>query len=169
LRLIEDEVRQGRVKSIEPGTVNIEHGALKYDPATLFVDCTADGLERRAPEAVFDESKITLQSVRTCQQVFSAAFIAHIELSEYDQAHKNLLCTPIPHPDTDMDYLRSMLADLANGLAWQADAELMAWMKAARLDGFTSASTSPESDAAFMQSLQEQGMLAAEKLVAYLG
>lgn len=168
LSLIENVIRMGRVESIESSSVNLEQGSLKYGPNTLFVDCTADGLERRAPEPVFSDSKITLQSVRTCQQVFSAAFIAHVALSQHEPAHKNLLCTPVPHPDTDVDYLRNMLADLANGLAWQADQELVSWMKAARLDGFTSPHTTPEADAAFMQGLQEQGMVAAEKLIAYL-
>lgn len=168
LRLIKNIIRMGRVDSIEAGKVKLEQGSMNCGPNTLFVDCTADGLERRAPEAVFSDSKITLQSVRTCQQVFSAAFIAHVELSQHETAHKNLLCTPVPHPDTDMDYLRNMLADLANGLAWQADPELMTWMKGARLDGFTSPDTTPESDAAFMQELQEQGMIAAEKLIAHL-
>ena len=42
-------------------------------------------------------------------------------------------------------------------------------MKASRLDGFSySQSGSPESDAAYMQSLQEYGMVAAEKLMGYL-
>lgn len=168
LRTIKNVVRRGRVEQIDVDRIKLEQGSLDYGPGTLFVDCTADGLARRAPEAVFTENKITLQAVRTCQQVFSAAFIAHIELSEHDQARKNQLCTPVPHPDSDTDYLRNMLADLINGLAWQEDPELMSWMKAARLDGFSSPATSPEADAAFMQSLQKHGMVAAEKLMQYL-
>ena len=42
---------------------------------------------------VFAEDRITLQSVRTCQQVFSAAFIGHVEAAYDDEAHKNELCT----------------------------------------------------------------------------
>ncbi|WP_439105877.1 NAD(P)-binding protein [Congregibacter sp.] len=168
LRLIENVIRLGRVESIDKDSVTLEQGSIDCQGNTLFVDCTADGLERRPQEPVFTESKITLQSVRTCQQVFSAAFIAHVELSSQDPSHKNTLCTPVPHPDSDTDYLRNMLADLVNGLAWQEDPSLMAWMKAARLDGFSSPATSPEADAAFMHGLQEQGMIAAEKLMRYL-
>jgi hypothetical protein len=149
----------GRVESIDADQIKLEHGSLDYGPKTLFIDCTADGLARRAPEAVFTDGKITLQAVRTCQQVFSAAFIAHIELTEHDQARQNQLCT---------DYMHNMLADLINGMAWQEDPTLMTWMKASRLDGFSSAATSAEADTAFMQRLQEQGMVAAGKLMEYL-
>tara|TARA_R110001592_G_scaffold363372_1_gene686010 strand:+ start:116794 stop:118134 length:1341 start_codon:yes stop_codon:yes gene_type:complete len=169
LRRITHIVRMGRVQKIESDSVILEEGSFGYGPHTLFVDCTADGLARRAPEPVFAGNKITLQSVRTCQQVFSAAFIAHIELAEQDEARKNAFCTPVPHPDTDMDYLRNTLADLINGALWHEDESLQAWMKAARLDGFSySQSGSPEADADFIRSLQEYGLVAAEKLMGYL-
>ncbi len=169
LRRIKNIVRKGRVQSIESARVQLEHGSFNYDPHTLFVDCTADGLARRAPEPVFAGNRITLQSVRTCQQVFSAAFIAHLEVTEQDEARKNLFCTPVPHPDTDMDYLRNMLADLINGAQWAADESLQAWMKASRLDGFSSSQYSATAaDSVFIQNLQELGLAAAEKLMGYL-
>jgi hypothetical protein len=169
LRRIKNVVRMGRVQRIEQGRVILDNGQFNYGPHTLFVDCTADGLARRPPQPVFADNKITLQSVRTCQQVFSAAFIAHMEVAESDEARKNLLCTPVPHPDTDMDYLRNTLADLVNGALWSEDESLQAWLKAARLDGFSSsASGSPEADAEFIQSMEKYGPVAAEKLMRYL-
>jgi hypothetical protein len=169
LRRIKNVVRMGRVQRIEQERVVLDNGSFDYGPHTLFVDCTADGLARRPAEPVFADNKITLQSVRTCQQVFSAAFIAHMELAEPDQARKNLFCTPVPHPDTDMDYLRNMLADLVNGAMWSEDESLQAWIKAARLDGFSYlASGSTEEDAQYVQNLKKYGPLAAEKLMTYL-
>lgn len=169
LRRIKNVVRMGRVQRIEEERVVLDKGSFNYGPQTLFVDCTADGLATRPAQPVFAEDTITLQAVRTCQQVFSAAFIAHMEVSESDEALKNLLCTPIPHPDTDMDYLRITLADLVNGALWSEDASLQAWLKTARLDGFSSpAFSSPEIDAAFIASLQQYGPVAAEKLIRYL-
>ena len=169
LRRIKNVVRMGRVQRIEPEQVVLEQGSFDYGPNTLFVDCTADGLARRPPEPVFADNKITLQAVRTCQQVFSAAFIAHMEVAEQDEARKNLLCTPVPHPDSDMDYLRNVLADLVNVANWSEDESLQSWLKASRLDAFSqSQSGSAESDAAFMQSMNEYGIVAAEKLMGYL-
>jgi hypothetical protein len=168
LKRIGDVVRMGRVQRIEPGRVVLDKGSFETGPATLYIDCTADGLASRPPLPVFDNNRITLQSVRTCQQVFSAAFIAHVEITEPDEARKNLLCKPVPHPDTDTDYLRNQLADLANGAVWAQDDALMAWLKAARLDGWTYPGTSAESDAQFNARIEKAGAIAAEKLLGYL-
>ena len=168
LRRIENVVRLGRVQRIEAGRVILDQGSFDSGSHTLYVDCTADGLARRAPEPVFAGNKITLQSVRTCQQVFSAAFIAHTEIGGQEEAEKNLLCTPVPHPDTDLDYLRNMLADLVNGARWSEDDSLQAWLKASRLDGWSHPDVSLESDAEFRARLAAAGEVAAEKIMGYL-
>ena len=168
LQRIGNVVRMGRVQRIEPGHVILDQGSFETSPDTLYIDCTADGLASRPPQAVFDGNRITLQSVRTCQQVFSAAFIAHMEVTEPDEARKNLLCTPVPHPDTDTDYLRTLLSDLANGSLWAQDESIQAWLKAARLDGWSYAHSSAEADAEFKLRLEKAGPIAAEKLMGYL-
>ena len=91
----------------------------------------------RRPVPVFDGDHITLQAVRTCQQVFSAAFIAHIEATVNDDERRNALCTPVPHPDTDVDFLRTTLVNTTNLIQWMQDAELAAWLRRSRLDVFT--------------------------------
>ena len=101
------------------------------------MDCTADGLANRPVQPIFGKGKLTLQSVRTCQQVFSAAFIGHVEASYDDMALQNELCTPLPHPNTEIDYLRSSLLNVTNAARWVRDPELKAWLHNARLDGFT--------------------------------
>jgi hypothetical protein len=103
----------------------------------VHVDCSADGLAKRPIVPVFDSDRITLQTVRTCQQVFSAAFIAHIEAAYDEPDHKNELCAVVPHPDTHLDWLRVTLANTLNGIRWRQDPDLAAWLASARLDGFT--------------------------------
>ncbi len=134
LRRIRDIVRMGRVQSIEPGKVVLTDGALPLDGSVLCVDCSADGLQRRPPMTVFDGDRITLQSLRGCQQVFSAALIAHVEAGYDDDALRNDLCIPVPHPDTDRDWLTTTLAEQRNQARWLDDADLMDWLCAARLD-----------------------------------
>ena len=136
LRRIEDVVRLGHVTRIDIGTLVLAAGSLPALPNTLYVDCTADGLERRPAVPVFTDHHITLQSVRTCQQVFSAAFIAHVEAAYADDATRNDLCMPVPHPDSDIDFLRTSLDNARNDLRWAADAGLQAWLAAARLQLF---------------------------------
>ena len=74
-------------------------GTVPTAPSTLYVDCAADGLARTRRQTGVRGQSITLQSVRACQQVFSAAFVAHVESSYEGESLKNELCTPVPHPD----------------------------------------------------------------------
>ena len=137
LRRIPNVVRMGRVKQIEPGTLHLEEGDHAIDHDALIVDCSADGLERRPPVPVFDGKNITLQAVRTCQQVFSAAFIGHIEVAFKDDVQKNELATPVPHPDTDIDWIRTTMENAVNGYKWSQAEGLTDWLKRSRLDGFS--------------------------------
>lgn len=138
LRRISDIVRMGHVQSIGIDAITLDEGTIPTDARAVHVDCSADGLARRPAVPVFDGRQVALQAVRTCQQVFSAAFIAHVELTGGDDTVKNSLCTPVPHPDSDIDWLRSTLAQAMNTIAWGADPDLQAWLAAARLDAFSS-------------------------------
>ena len=167
LKKIRHIIRMGRVKSIEAGKLILDDGEQPVNADTLFVDCTADGLERRPVEPVFAEGKITLQSVRTCQQVFSAAFVGHIEACYDGIAAKNELCTPVPHPDSDTDFLRTTLANILNGARWSQEPELQEWLRNARLDGFTQpGDEEPDPQAAEKMTLH--GMGAIQNLQGFL-
>jgi len=136
LRRIEDVVRLGRVRRVEECRIELDAGTIPTSQGTLHIDCSADGLERRPALSVFDGPQITLQSVRTCQQVFSSAFIAHVEGTYSDDAVKNDLCVPIPHPDSDLDFLRTTVANSRNQGRWAEEPGLLAWLENARLDFF---------------------------------
>jgi hypothetical protein len=134
LQRIRDIVRMGHVERIELGKAVLADGAIPADGSTLYIDCSADGLERRPPATVFDDDRITLQSLRGCQQVFSAALIAHVEAAYHDDATRNDLCVPVPHPNTDLDWLTTTIAEHRNQIRWLEDRDLMEWLCAARLD-----------------------------------
>lgn len=136
LRRVTDVVRMGHLLAIEADKMILERGAVAVSGRELYIDCTADGAEKRPATPIFDSDRITLQSVRGCQQIFSAALIAHVEAAYRDDALKNELCVPLPHPDTDVDWLRLALADYSNQLRWFDDPDLMSWLSAARLDLF---------------------------------
>lgn len=134
LQRISDIVRMGHVERIQAGQVVLANGAIPANGSTLYIDCTADGLERRPPATVFDRDRITLQSLRGCQQVFSAALIAHVEAAYHDDATRNELCAPVPHPSTDLDWLTTTMAEQRNQIRWLDDIDLFEWLCAARLD-----------------------------------
>ncbi|MFT4853702.1 MAG: hypothetical protein ACI9YR_002092 [Bacteroidia bacterium] len=167
LQRIKQIVRQGRVKSLAPGKMVLDEGVVDLAPETLFVDCSADGLERRPIKTVFDGSQLTLQAVRTCQQVFSAAFIAHCDLAFTDEVEKNKICKPVPHPDNHIDFLRTTLANTVNGMVWSQYPDLKQWLINARLDG-ASARGAADPDPAAVASLAAVGQAAAGKLMQYI-
>lgn len=136
LRRITDVVRMGHLRAIEADTMVLDRGAVAVSGRELYLDCTADGAEKRSATPIFDSNRITLQSVRGCQQIFSAALIAHVEAAYRDDSLKNELCVPLPHPDTDVDWLRLAWADYSNQLRWFDDPDLMSWLSTARLDLF---------------------------------
>jgi hypothetical protein len=138
LRRITNVIRMGRVQRIEADRIVLDGGQVPTTLGTVHIDCSADGLERRPPKPVFADGRVTLQTVRHCQQVFSAAFIAHVEGAYASDADKNRLCGVVPHPDSDTDWLRTAFGNAMNSAQWGADPALQHWLAGSRLDGFSS-------------------------------
>jgi hypothetical protein len=136
LKKIQSIVRKGRVTRITQQEVTLQQGSYSPVQDTLFIDCSADGLTKLSPVPVFQEKLITLQSVRWCQQVFSAAFIAHVEATYSDSQTKNDLTRVIPHPNEVMDYPLALLQSHLNNLRWNSRPTTHKWLQGARLDYF---------------------------------
>ena len=168
LRQIHTIIRSGHVQRLEAQRIVLDQGIAPTSSTTLHIDCTADGLERRSATQVFTGRDITLQSLRMCQQVFSAAFIGHIEAAYDGEALKNELCTPVPHPDTPLDYLRTTLGNLLNGGRWAQDAELQAWLGHSRLDFLSTPDAGGEVDGELAQRLAAGAEAAVAKLERWL-
>lgn len=134
LRRIEDVVRLGRIERIEVDRLMLTKGTVAAIPESLYVDCTVDGLPRPPSVPVFDGDRVTLQSVRGCQQVFSSALIAHVETAYRDDTARNALCEPVRHPDTPLDWLRITMSDNRAQLRWLRDPGMAAWLESSRLN-----------------------------------
>lgn len=125
-------VRLGRVTRIEHSQVILEKGQLPTGMGTLYVDCSTDSLAPHPAVPVFQDGKITLQSVYMCQQVFSAGLIAHVEAMGCEEDTKNALCAPVPHPVLDEDLVLGLATTLENKAAWKK-AGMDRWLKKSRL------------------------------------
>ncbi|OBA61743.1 hypothetical protein A5647_11020 [Mycobacterium sp. 1100029.7] len=136
LRRIADIVRQGHLQRVESDRMILDGGVRAMDRQALYIDCTADGAEKLPATTIFEPGQITLQSVRGCQQIFSASLIAHVEAAYPDDTTRNRLCVPLPHPDADLDWLRLARADYGNQLRWFDDPDLTAWLSNCRMDLF---------------------------------
>ncbi|KAJ9607390.1 hypothetical protein H2200_008463 [Cladophialophora chaetospira] len=176
IREIGTFIRKGRIRRITPGTVYCERGTYTPEPDNLYIDCSANSVPKRPPVPVFDDKRITLQPVRYCQQVFSAAFIAHIEAAYPvdDEKLKNTLTSPVPHPEFATDWLRLNLQTYRNALIWSQYPKTQAWLAAARLDWLTEIlpkvpeGASEEEKGAFMQKLGAELMALVAKLEALM-
>ena len=160
LRRISNVVRKGRVQSLQPGLLTMDEGEHRCAESSLFVNCTADGLERRPAVPIFAGNQVTLQAVRPCQQLFSAAMIGYVESTSADDARKNELCVPTPHPDSATDYLHFLNALVHAQLRWLGDQELFNWLLSSRLDAITTNS--------LMAVLEGNGPLTAEEMMNIL-
>ena len=147
LRRVRNVVRLGRVQSIEADRIVLQHGSIPTDAGVLHIDCSASAIEPKPAVPVFEGPQITLQTVRGCQPVFSAALTAKVESGPYDEAQKNTLCTVIPLPGPGLMWLEILAANMANQHRWSRDDNLAKWLLSARLDSFSALSRSvPESD-----------------------
>lgn len=167
LRRVRDVIRKGHVQRLTAEKIVLDQGEAPTSLSTLHIDCTADGLQNRPAKPVFSGPEITLQAVRTCQQVFSAAFIARVESTYTEESVKNELCTPVPHPDSEVDFLRCTLVNARNAFRWAQEPELNSWLQTARLDGYNRPMDDggpTEEQLAIMQILLENSGPAIAKL-----
>lgn len=125
-------VRLGRVRRIATDKIELERGSIPTDTRTLHVDCTANGLARKAPQPLFAPGRITLQSVFMCQQVFSAAIIAKLALLDLDDDARNAVCEVVPHPEYTHDHPTTMLASFQNLMS--ANRRIPFWLRRSRLN-----------------------------------
>ena len=121
----------------ELGKVIIEKGTIVNHPGQIFVDCSANALNHSKIKPVFSANTITPQPVRGAQMVFSAAFIAHVELAYSDEQLKNEICQVVPLPNHDTDWIKMLDGTMRNQKNWRKDPELTKWLYHNRLDGFS--------------------------------
>ena len=161
LRRVENVVRQGRVRTITPTSLDLEGGKLTRSPDTVYVNCSADGLETRPVVPVFGENGITLQTLRGCQQVFSAALVGKIESLPISMDEKNALAGVIPHPDTERDYFTNTIDHIMNMVRWAENPEIAGWLDASRLSpGSSSENSGPTPEVVMAAVMKIQQFLA---------
>jgi hypothetical protein len=131
LRRIDDVIRLGRVQCVGNGEIRLERGSVAVAADTLFVDCSANGLAQVDPQPLFSAGRVTLQSVMMCQQTFSAALIARLELLNVSDEKRNRICTAVPHPERKEDLLGCMLTSSRNMI--NCNRRLPLWLRRSRL------------------------------------
>ena len=137
MQRVKNVLRMGRVKSIGTGEIVLEQGTIPTGPNIVHVDCSASAITNLETTQIFQGDQIIPQTVRSYQPVFSAALIAHIELTKDTEKEKNALCAVVPLPNHDTDWIRLMIPFMMNQYNWSRDSEIREWLTHNRLDGFS--------------------------------
>jgi len=138
LRRIKNVVRKGYLEAASPDEMKMQHGTHPTPEDAVFVDCAADGLPKVPMVPVFQGNRIVLQTVRMCQQVYSAGFIGNVECNvAASEDRKNELTQPVPLPYTDADYLRCAIQNSLNMAVWLTEPAVVKWINDARTDLFS--------------------------------
>lgn len=134
VRQIEDVVRLGRVRRIEPDQIVLERGEAPSRPDVLHVDCTALGLSNAPATEIFQPGRIVLQQVRYLSPCFNAALIGFVEAHRDEDADKNRLCPPHAYPSRPEDWPQMMSCAWTAEGRWSREPDLSAWVAESRLN-----------------------------------
>lgn len=118
LRRISDVIRLGRIQRITADTIILDRGEVPTGPDVLHVDCTANGLPARPARPIFEDGRITLQTVFLCQPTPSAALIARAERMLPDDDTRNRYLRPVPPPEVPTDFFHCMVHTYDNARQW---------------------------------------------------
>jgi hypothetical protein len=132
LRAIENAVRLGHVRHVEPGRVVCAEGEAAIDRDAVVVHCAASGLQYRPLVPVWGTEAITLQYVAT-GPIFGAALAGYVEATREDDAEKNRLCPPQPLPNTPADWPRVIVAGARGSEALATELDVKRWSHATSL------------------------------------
>jgi hypothetical protein len=172
LRRVKKIIRMGRVTHITNDKIHFDEDSISTSVDHVHVDCSASAITQFNIKPVFDGNMITPQTVRSYQPVFSAAFIAHIEANFEDEKEKNHLCTVVPLPNHDTDWLKMLSVFMMNQYNWNQNKELRTWLRNNRLDGFSAmvANVSKEDEAkqSILRRLRSNAMPAMMKLNEFM-
>ena len=127
LRTIEDVVRLGHLRQVEPGRLVLSEGEVAVAKDAVIVHCAASGLQYRPLVPIWGDDAITLQPIRTGFPCFGAALAGYVEATIEDDEAKNKLCPPSPYSDTPADWARMQVLGNRASMSFAAHPGIKAW------------------------------------------
>ena len=127
LRSIENVVRRGHVRLVEPGRLMLDEGSVVVADDALVVHCAASGLKYPPTVPIWDNSGITLQPIRSGFPCFGAALAGYVEATRQDDGEKNRLCPPTPYADTLAEWANMNVMGTRAAMSFGAEPDIKAW------------------------------------------
>jgi NAD(P)-binding Rossmann-like domain len=127
LRTIEDVVRLGHVRHVEPRRVVLDEGEVPIAEGAVVVHCAASGLRYEPLVPIWGTEEITLQPIRAGFPCFGAALAGYVEAVFGEDDEKNRLCPPSPLSNTTPDWAHMQVLGGRASMSFGSDAGIKAW------------------------------------------
>ena len=132
LRTVENVVRLGHIRHVEPGRLVCVGGDAPIDRDALVVHCAAPGLQYAPLVPIWGSEGITLQNVAT-GPIFGAAVAGYVEATRKHDSEKNRICPPHAFPNTPTDWPGTIVQGVQGSRALATEPDVLAWSHATSL------------------------------------
>jgi hypothetical protein len=127
LRTIEDVVRLGHIRHVEPTRMVFSEGEVGTARDAVIVHCAASGLRYQPLVPIWGRGTITLQPIRTGFPCFGAGLAGYVEATFDDDDEKNRLCPPSPYSNTTADWALMQVVGGRAAAAFTSNPDIKAW------------------------------------------
>ena len=134
LRTIENVVRRGHIRHVEPGRLVFDNATVAIPKDALIVHCAASGLRYPPLVPIWGSEAITLQLVRTSFPCFGAALAGYVEATRHNDVEKNRVCPPSPYSNSTTDWARMQVLGTRAAKSFGTEPDIKQWADQVRLN-----------------------------------
>ncbi|PVG83913.1 pyridine nucleotide-disulfide oxidoreductase [Nocardioides gansuensis] len=134
LRTLENVVRLGHIRHVEPTRLVLDEGDAPIARDAVLVHCAAPGLRYRPLVPIWASEAITLQPIRSGFPCFGAALAGFVEATFDEDEEKNRLCPPSPYSNTPPGWARMQVLGARSAMSFGSNADIKAWANGVALN-----------------------------------
>ena len=127
LRTLENVVRRGHIRRVEPGCLAFDDGPVAVARDAVVVHCAASGLKYPPSTPIWGPSGITLQAIRSGFPCFGGALAGYVEATRADDTEKNRLCPPTPYGNSMAEWARMNVLGARATATFGAEPDIKEW------------------------------------------
>jgi hypothetical protein len=127
LRSVQNVVRRGHVRRVDPGRITLDEGAVDIAADALVVHCAASGLKSPPLVPIWGPDAITLQAIRAGFPCFGAALAGYVEATRDDDDEKNRICPPSPFGNSMREWALMNVYGTRAAALFNAEPDIKAW------------------------------------------
>jgi len=134
LRSIENVVRLGHIKGVEPGAIELDGGRVPIARDAVVVHCAAAGLRDAPPVPIWGSGEIVVQPIRSGFPCFGAALAGYVEATRSTDEEKNKLCPATPYPNSLEAWARMTVLGSRAASSFGSEPDISEWAQGCLLN-----------------------------------